>query len=63
MMISGQRHQHLCQPDKTDTQSSMLENLSDFVLYSKLLRIQPDALSHKERIIFHCLFLLNLKSM
>ena len=55
VMNSNESLQALCQSDKTNCKGSVLYYLFDGVVRSKLFRIQPYPLSHKEWKIFNLL--------
>ena len=58
---SRQRHERLLEPDKTYTQRSVPEHLTDLLVHAKIIRADPHTLSHQERVIVDALFALDVK--
>ena len=63
MMLAGEGSQALSQADKAHGQSTMLQHLCHAVIRADVVRINPHALSHEERIIAPLLAALYLEAV
>ena len=62
MMLAGERFQALCKTYEAHGEGAVLKNLAYLIVIAKLVRIQPYALTHKEREVLDFLLRLNLES-
>ena len=60
-MLANQCLQGFCQADKAYRKRSVLQNFCNGIIWAKPLRIQPNALSHQERVVPYFLLALNCK--
>ena len=63
VVVAVQRRQRLGQADEADGQAAVAEHLAHLVVRAELVRVEPDALAHQERIVVDVLRGLNLEAV